>query len=190
MDVVFHGCDILRIFGIYSLQSGILRESVIRHWRPWKCLVYFTSVITDICHKVIYLLTFCLSGKKTLERKVTVLSKAVPFGCEIGQFMARFVAGVHHDDCMAGQFWQTLTVYRCRSVCGNPSRPGHPPVKDVGVARHRIIWSLSDGLFQNCQSHLSANGLLFSAIFYIRRSIVSVSKTTFYIILELLLDTM
>ena len=83
----------------FVVQSGVLRGSVVRRWRPWEYLVYLTSFITDISHKIIYLLSFCLSGKRTLERKVTVLSNAAPFGCEIGRLpiRARFVAGVRHD---------------------------------------------------------------------------------------------
>ena len=43
-----------------------------------------------------------------------------------------------------------------------PVIPRSTAVKGAGVARRRIGRSPSDALFLNCQSHLSANGPLFS----------------------------
>ena len=102
--------------------------------------VYFTSFITDLSHKVIDLLTFCLSGERTLERKVAVLSKAAPFGCEIGRLPihARFVASVRHDDCGAwrdscGKHLLRIDVAQSAVILVAPVIPRSAAVKDVSL---------------------------------------------------------
>ena len=156
-----------------AYQSCVLRRSVVRRWRPWEYLVYFTSFITDISHRIIYLLTVLVArgplnvmSQCCRKRRHSVARLAA---CQFMQGLSPVFAMKTARPDSSSKHSLRIDVDQSAVILVAPVIHWSTAVKDAGIARRRICRSRSDTLLQNCQSYISANGPLFSAVFHTRR---------------------